>query len=303
MVTYVSNGAWGTGQGTPLTIGQADTNIYDLASLIADLQQTQSAAGIDYFVVNGNQLYVHLTNHQVIGPYTLPTVQWVPVGEWVANTASPFSNVNVQFYYAGAAYVVIFAGYPGAATFDPSANDGMGHNYFSPPILVVPEADLPYQITSPLEPNQVLTYTAGNYWTNQNAPVLSTGPIDISSSQLQNLGTSPVLLISAPGADTYIDIVSTTYSLTAGGTPYTGSAANAGLFYGANSAYAADAGDNEVPLQTASAIWKATGNVGEIQAATGLVNKSVSYCNFGGPYEAGNGTMIITVLYRIVSTS
>lgn len=139
-ITYRTNDntRWGTGQGSDLSAAQIDINFWELFSAVTSLQDHAStAAGIDYFVIaGGNQLYVHLTNHAVIGPYTIPTAQWRFRGEWQPDTV--YGNFDV-ITEGGATYLVIFAHTSANASpgFDPGASDGMGHNYYG--LLIAPQ--------------------------------------------------------------------------------------------------------------------------------------------------------------------
>jgi hypothetical protein len=128
---------WGSGQGSALLEAQFDNNFYYLLTLIQDLQASQGA-GISYFVINGNQMYVHLTNHQVLGPYTLPMWTPVPVGQWEPDTQYYSNNV---VYYNGATYLVTY-NHISPPSFNPYYEVG-GNACYSPPILVSPGDVLP----------------------------------------------------------------------------------------------------------------------------------------------------------------
>lgn len=79
---------WGPGQGADLSAVQIDINFWVLLTAIQALQaESNDHAGIDHFVIVGQNLFVHLTNHFVLGPYELPMAQWNFVGEWVPRTA------------------------------------------------------------------------------------------------------------------------------------------------------------------------------------------------------------------------
>lgn len=103
-IIYRGPGPWGAGQGSNLTAGQVDDNFYLLYSMIQAAQDHGNGAGIDYFVVTGNQIYIHLTNHQVEGPYTLPVAQFNFRFGWTANTL--YNPMDV-FTYAGAVYLTL----------------------------------------------------------------------------------------------------------------------------------------------------------------------------------------------------
>src|ERR1035437_7043915 len=118
---------WGSGQGTDLSADQIDMNMWFLYSAVLALQAEGPSADIDYFVVTGNQLFVHLTNHAVLGPYILPTSQWAFKGAWAPITGYGVLDVVSN---NGSLYIVIWP-HNSAATFSASANDGAGHYYYS----------------------------------------------------------------------------------------------------------------------------------------------------------------------------
>jgi hypothetical protein len=135
-VVYRDDGAWGSGLGVDLSALQIDGNFWTLVSEITDIQATilsGGAAGVDYFsIVDNNQLYVTLTNHTTSLVGTLPSSAWdvgpgPAVQFWGASTAYA---VNAVFQNDGSLYIVIYSD-PGQPTFDPNANDGLGHNYFA----------------------------------------------------------------------------------------------------------------------------------------------------------------------------
>lgn len=143
---YRTTGPWGAGLGVDLVNSYVDIDFYTLIQndnyLLALINGfiTVPPTSIADFIVAGNQFYVQLTNHTLLGPYPLPSAIWtvVPGGIWQPNTAYV---VNDVFTINGTVYLVIFP-YPGSPVFDPGANDGHGHNYFQA-ILTVPGNVLP----------------------------------------------------------------------------------------------------------------------------------------------------------------
>ena len=69
--TYRTAGPWGPGLGTDLTPAQVDENFWQAVQDIA--AKAPAGVGISNMIVSGNQLTVVLTDHTVLGPYTLPT--------------------------------------------------------------------------------------------------------------------------------------------------------------------------------------------------------------------------------------
>lgn len=141
---------WGVGTGVDLDADQIDSNFWEVKDAIETLQTAMPGASvnIDYFAVSGSEFYVHMTDHSVLGPYALPTVVWVFKGAWTAATAYVYGDVIT---INGATYWVLVA-HTSAGSFDPNANDGLGHNYYAL-LLDQPAASIPAGGTT----GQVLT--------------------------------------------------------------------------------------------------------------------------------------------------
>lgn len=135
---------WGGGQGSDLDADQIDLNFWNLFFAIAAVETdilAGSNAGIDFISqpVGGNQFFIHLTDHRVLGPFTIPTAQWNPRGEW--QPVTHYSAFDVTSHN-GSVYLVSI-GHTSAATFSPLATDGLGHPLYmlllSTPTNVLPE--------------------------------------------------------------------------------------------------------------------------------------------------------------------
>lgn len=146
---------WGTGQNSNLSASQIDINMWVFYTAILALQDHAADAGreIDFFSIVGNNLYVTLMNHTLLGPYQLPVAQWNFRGPWAP--ATPYSVLDVVTF-DGAVYLVIFQ-HTSGATFNPNANDGLGHNFYGL-LLALPADELPPGGAV----GQVLTKTTGS---------------------------------------------------------------------------------------------------------------------------------------------
>lgn len=119
---------WGSGKGSNLTPAEVDVNFWDVIQRLLTLEALPDAAAyIDHFEISGTQLYVHMSDSTVFGPYTLPVATFQSKGEWTSST--PYVVLDT-FTINGGLYVVIFA-HTSAATFDAGANDGAGHDYYA----------------------------------------------------------------------------------------------------------------------------------------------------------------------------
>ncbi len=120
---YVSNGAWGTGQGAPLTAAQHDGNVYTLALGIAALEASLAATmSITDITSAGNIVTFHLSDGSTI-PIAFELPGFRHRGAWTNSTAYAVNDIVTQDGLG--AYIVLVAHTSAAspAVFDPSAVD------------------------------------------------------------------------------------------------------------------------------------------------------------------------------------
>jgi hypothetical protein len=86
----------------------------------------------------GDQMYVHLTDSTILGPYQLPIIQWNFRGPWLPAVSYLVYDVVTE---GDAVYLVVFD-HTSEASFDPGANDGAGHDYYSL-LLAAPSGSAP----------------------------------------------------------------------------------------------------------------------------------------------------------------
>lgn len=135
------NTRWGAGQGSDLSATEIDINFWVLLTAVQALQTAQNdQAGIDHFVIVGQNLFVHLTNHFVLGPYTLPMAQWNFTGEWVPRFAYQAFDVFTQ---DKAVYLVLIQ-HISNSDFNAGSTDGEAtpHNFYGL-LLAAPTPELP----------------------------------------------------------------------------------------------------------------------------------------------------------------
>lgn len=81
-LTYRGAGAWGPGKGGPLTSAEIDGNFKWVADQLQDIRNNPGEpVQFQSFELIGNALYVHLSNGDVHGPYSLPipaTPEYLP---------------------------------------------------------------------------------------------------------------------------------------------------------------------------------------------------------------------------------
>jgi hypothetical protein len=105
-----------------------------LNDLIATVEDNITAGrGIVDITISGSTLTFHMSDSTVETVVIPPGIfEWTPKGEWAPTTAY---SVNDTVAYFGSLYLVIFA-HTSQSTFDPGANDGLGHNYY---VLILPK--------------------------------------------------------------------------------------------------------------------------------------------------------------------
>lgn len=129
-ITFRTNDGsrWGSGKGSNLTATEVDLNFWFLYSNVEMLlTHSPTPTQISGFTVIGNQFYVNMDDHSTFGPFPLPIASWVFKGEW-----QPLTNYveNDIITNNGSTYLVLLA-HESAATFDPGANDGHGHDFYT----------------------------------------------------------------------------------------------------------------------------------------------------------------------------
>lgn len=131
---------WGTGQGSDLAAAVIDLNFWNLFFAIDALENAPSdAVGIDFInLVGGNQLFIHLTDHRVQGPFVVPTTLWTPRGNYLAGSVYyPLDVVSIN----GALYIVTVQ-HTAVDPFNPNATDGHG-NFLYTLLLEEPQNQIP----------------------------------------------------------------------------------------------------------------------------------------------------------------
>jgi hypothetical protein len=135
-ITYRTDGAWGPGKGSDLNPVDVDNNFWQLVQDVT--AKAVQGVGIANFQVIGDQMTVVLTDHMLLGPYTLPVVQITFRGAWLPLVQYYTNDIITQ---GGTTYIVL-ANHVSAATFDPGANNGLGQDYYGI-LLQSPAALLP----------------------------------------------------------------------------------------------------------------------------------------------------------------
>jgi hypothetical protein len=137
MTTFRTAGPWGSGSSGDLAPVDVDANFYGHEQRITALEGLNIGKSIASVSISGNVLtftYTDATTSTVV----LPLVTWNWTGAWQPN--HPYAVMDT-FSENGAVYAVVFP-HTSAATFDPGANDGGGHNYYAE-MLAYPSLSIP----------------------------------------------------------------------------------------------------------------------------------------------------------------
>ncbi len=126
-------------KGAPLTKAEFDGNFHDVDGRITAIEDNPpEARSIEDIIAVGNSLIIQYNDSTEDGPFPLPTTILRGRGDWAPSTIYLAAD-TVQ--HAGVVYVVPTA-HTSALTFDPGANDGDGHDFYSPlfdlPALTIP---------------------------------------------------------------------------------------------------------------------------------------------------------------------
>jgi len=128
-------GPWGPGEAEDLPPDAIDGNFWQAIQDIA--AKAVAGVGIANFVVSGNQFTVVLTDHTLLGPYTLPVVLPKFKGEWLPDYNYLAGDI---ISHAGITYG-INVNHLSEATFDPGANTD-GNDWYTVllenPALIIP---------------------------------------------------------------------------------------------------------------------------------------------------------------------
>lgn len=130
-LTYRTNDntRWGTGQGSNLGAAEIDQNFWNLAEAIVGLETAASVPnGITSITVSGTQMLVTLTSGTVLGPFTLPVLQFNWRGPWEPGTN--YAPLDV-FTVATVGIFSVNEPYFSPATFNPTQDDGAGNLYLN----------------------------------------------------------------------------------------------------------------------------------------------------------------------------
>jgi hypothetical protein len=152
---------WGLGQGSDLAANVIDINFWNLLEAIEALQSltgSNATTSIDFISTVGNQLFIHLTNHAVEGPFTIPVTFWNPRGNWgplTVYTTLDVVGVNGKLY-------IVNSPHTSASSFSEFATDGLGHFRYTL-LLEQPMDELPIDGT----PGQRLAKSTSSPFTSE----------------------------------------------------------------------------------------------------------------------------------------
>lgn len=141
-IIYVSTGAWGAGQGAPLTAAQHDGNIYNLDSRVVLLEALDLGKTIEDITSSGNIVTFHMSDDSRIDiAFELPDFRYR--GVWTNSTAYAVNDI-VTVSGSGVYRVKIAHTSAATGSFNPESTDESTSGDGSDAIyeLWLPEPDL-----------------------------------------------------------------------------------------------------------------------------------------------------------------
>lgn len=127
LLEFVGAGAWGAGKGSPLTVAEADGNIYAMADAIQDLiDNPVEGVSLENIVVTGRQVTFYLSDSSTIGPFLLPMATPRYRGTWAGSiNYSAFDIVRA----GGFGTYMVVQDHTSSSTFDPYVGNSAGNYY------------------------------------------------------------------------------------------------------------------------------------------------------------------------------
>lgn len=126
-------------KGAPINAAEHDANIHNLDDRVTVIENDPPAAvSIASISVSGGTMTITLTDATVLGPFTLPVIAHPLRGAWAPAT----NYAKYDWFYANGTNYEVLVDHTSAATFDPAANDGSGHDYYAV-VMTAPGSSLP----------------------------------------------------------------------------------------------------------------------------------------------------------------
>lgn len=145
---------WGVGKGADLTPTEVDLNFWELLQDVNEAIAASAGKTIDYISQTGTQLYIHMTDHSIQGPFELPSATWSFRGEWQPSTLYAVNDVVSN---SGGVYAVLYD-HVSDTSFDPNALDG-GHQLYQ---LILTAAGLTQAVITVATATWTPSLTQGN---------------------------------------------------------------------------------------------------------------------------------------------
>lgn len=122
MITYRTDGVWGTGKGSNLTPAEVDANFYDLQQRIDNaLNGIAPATGISDISYSNGTVTFELTDATTRGPFELPVAVFNWRGRFAPST--DYAEMDMLFHPATGGYLVL-QDHTSASSFDPDRTIG-----------------------------------------------------------------------------------------------------------------------------------------------------------------------------------
>lgn len=126
-------------KGAPISAAEHDANIHNLDDRVTVIEtDPPSAVSVASAVRSGDAMIITLTDGTPLDPITLPVIVHPLRGAWAPET----NYAKYDWLYANGVSYEALLDHTSAATFDPAANDGAGHDYYAV-VMTAPGSSLP----------------------------------------------------------------------------------------------------------------------------------------------------------------
>lgn len=121
-ITYRLTGPWGPGKGANLQPAEVDSNFWNIAQAIVDLETNPAIpVGIENISMSGSSMTITLTDGTVMGPFLIPVLTFVWRGAWQPFTS--YAELDVFTVDSVGIFMVTLA-HTSGAEFDPAIQVG-----------------------------------------------------------------------------------------------------------------------------------------------------------------------------------
>ena len=199
-ITYRLAGPWGAGKGANLLPSEVDSNFWNIAQAIVDLESNPAQpVGIETITMSGSSMTIHLTDGSTMGPFLIPVLSFNWRGEWQPLTS--YGELDV-FSKSDTGIFLTLLAHTSGIEFDPALEIGdpaapaLQKLFGSTDGTLAGLADVAIGVD--IHTGQLLQYD-GTYWVNVDLGTTDSGVISISSGTGITASPDPIIASGSIG--------------------------------------------------------------------------------------------------------